>query len=172
MIILFPQVKEWNTRSDCANEKANAENTPPTPSTLTHSTKPPPRTCLPQTPALPESLPPGEPSRPGRAVPEGLNDMCGGGHWPHRLCSPRGYNPQPASLFLPQAPSTLHILKYMINKHLELNHIFQLVKINFSYSPSVSSLPSLPKDPDQNKRRRLREGVSDTVICASEHGIN
>lgn len=149
-----------------------AENTPPTPSTLTHSTEPPPRTRLPQTPALPESLPPREPSRPGRAVPEGLTDMHGGAHWPHHLCCSRGYSPRPASLFLPQAPAPLHIFKYMINKHLELNHIFQLVKINFSYPPSVSSLPSLPKDPDQNRRRRLRERVSDTVICASEHGIN
>lgn len=77
--------------------------------------------------------------------PRGSLTCVEGAHWPHRLCSPRGYSPQPAFLFLPQAPAPLHIFKYVINKHLELNHIFQLVKINFSY-PHVSPLsPAFPR---------------------------
>ena len=122
MIILFPQGKEWNTRLDCADEKAKAENPPPTPPTLTHSAEPPPQTTslrhqpCPWDPPAPENL-------------RGLDSRLWGlrahwhhverAHWPHCLCSSRGYSPQPASLFLPQAPIPLHISKYLINKHLD-----------------------------------------------------
>lgn len=82
-----------------------------------------------------------------------------------KLCSLGGYNrvtlcSSPFSR--PQLLGT--IFKYMINKFLELNHIFQFGDIQFPLTPSTSSPPSFSRE----TLRAKCDGREYMVICSHE----
>lgn len=146
MIILFPQCKAGSARSDCADEKAGAENPPPS---LQHCPSSPTTQSLLPLPSASLQMP----------VPLlRLLDARLGPLWGSDLhCMELAVHPHPSLLFQRPQPcslgsSSFHrpkflwtFFKYMINNHLELNHIFQFDEDQF-LGPSASSLSSFPKE--------------------------